>query len=178
MSHTATIQLSKKGLKDLKKSITKLEKQIAMEQKELKDLDKGDSREDRLALTEKLSSIESLEAELQEKIYTREHAKLYPRKRDALKVALGSVVDLMDKNGRMVRYTLVSSLEANPSDGRISVNSPLGRSLVGRSLRETIEWSVGLRANKLQLMRISYKPFVLHFVALPKSPPRKRYFLI
>ena len=154
MSHTATIQLSKKGLKDLKKSITKLEKQIAMEQKELKDLDKGDSREDRLALTEKLSSIESLEAELQEKIYTREHAKLYPRKRDALKVALGSIVEMIDQQGRVLRYQIVDSFEADPSDGRISIMSPLGRELVGRQIKDSVEWAAGRRVMRAQLVAI------------------------
>ena len=93
--------------------------------------------------------------ELLEKRMQLNHAKQLPRKRDALKVALGSVVDLMDTNGHMVRYTLVDSLEANPSDGRISVNSPLGRSLVGRGIRETVEWTAGLRAKRLELIRIS-----------------------
>lgn len=150
-----TVYLSKKGMKELKKEIASLERLLHHAQNELRELDKSDSHEDRYERIESQSRIEMISSELMEKRTYLNNAKLLPRKRDALKVALGSVVDLMDKNGRMVRYTLVSSLEANPSDGRISVNSPLGRSLVGRSLRETIEWSVGLRANKLQLMRIS-----------------------
>lgn len=152
---TNPIYLSKKGQKDLKKSIAKLEKQVEGAQKALRDLERGDSREDRLALSERLSTLESLEAELQEKIYTRQHAKLLPRKRDALKVALGSVVEMMDEKGRLLRYQLVDSFEADPSDGRISVISPLGRELVGRTLKDSIEWGTGRRMMRAQVVAIS-----------------------
>lgn len=150
-----TVYLSKKGMKELKKRIAQLERQHNQALLDLKELDKSDSREERYIRIEKMSHKEALEAELAEKQHQLDNAKLLPRKRDALRVALGSVVDLIDANGRIVRYTLVSSLEANPSDGRISVNSPLGKNLVGKTLQETIEWSVGLRANRLQLVRIS-----------------------
>lgn len=150
---TSPIYLSKKGQKDLKKSITKLEKQVAAAQKNLRDLERGDSREDRLALSERLSNLEMLEAELQEKIYTREHAKLLPRKRDALKVALGSVVEMIDHTGRTMRYQLVDSFEANPSDGRISILSPLGRELIGRQIKDFIEW--GNRGNTIRAQVIA-----------------------
>lgn len=150
-----TVYLSKKGLKELKKQIASLERTLHHTQHELRELDRADSREERFVRAETLGRIELLENELAEKRSQLAHAKLLPRKRDALKVALGSVVDLMDTNGHMVRYTLVDSLEANPSDGRISVQSPLGQTLVGRGIKETVEWSAGLRHNKLQLVRIS-----------------------
>ena len=146
--------LSKKGIKDLKKTIAKLEKQIASEQVDLKNLDKGDDHEDRLALTEKLSAIESLRTDLQEKIYIRNHAKLLPRRRDVLKVALGSIVEMVDQKGRILRYQLVDSLEANPSDGRISIISPLGRELLGRQIKDFVEWGHGSNTMRAQLLAI------------------------
>lgn len=150
-----SVYLSKKGLKELKKQISSLERTLHHAQHELRELDRADSREERFTRAETFGRIEILENELAEKRNQLAHAKLLPRKRDALKVALGSVVDLVDTNGHMIRYTLVDSLEANPSDGRISVNSPLGQTLVGRSAKEMVEWSAGLRHNKLQLIRIS-----------------------
>ncbi len=150
-----TVYLSKKGLKELKKQIASLERTLHHAQHELRELDRADSREERFERAETFGRIELLENELSEKRNQLAHAKLLPRKRDALKVALGSVVDLMDTNGRMIRYTLVDSLEANPSDGRISINSPLGQTLIGRSIKETIEWGAGLRHSRLQLVKIS-----------------------
>lgn len=150
-----TVYLSKKGIKELKKQVASLERSLHHAQHELRELDKTDSREDRFERIEAQGRVEMLAAELLEKQSYLARAKQLPRKRDALRVALGSVVDLADTNGRIVRYTLVDSLEANPSDGRISVNSPLGQSLIGRNLKETIEWTAGLRSKRLQLIKIS-----------------------
>lgn len=154
MQNHSIFYLSKKGLRDLKKSITKLEKRLASSKNELRDLDKGDSREDRLACIEKLSTIELLESELQEKIYMRDRAKQLPSKRDALKVALGSIVEMIDQQGRVVRYQIVDSFEADPTDGRISAASPLGRELIGRQLKDFIEWGRGHKTMRAQLVAI------------------------
>jgi len=155
MNTIETVYLSKKGMKELRKEIAALERRLSHETAELREQDRADSREERFERIEKLARIESLEAEIQEKKMQMEHAKLLPRKRDALKVALGSVVDLIDSKGHMVRYTLVNSIEANPSDGRISVNSPLGKSLLGRSQKEEVEWQSGLRKNNWKLVKIN-----------------------
>jgi transcription elongation factor GreA len=72
-----------------------------------------------------------------------------------MKVAIGSVVDLVDQQGRMVRYTLVESIEANPSDGRISTLSPLGSSLIGKSVKDIVEWGNGMRKHSFQLVGIN-----------------------
>lgn len=48
------------------------------------------------------------------------------------KVAYGSTVVLRDVDGdREITYTLVSSEEANVGAGLISINSPIGRTLIG-----------------------------------------------
>lgn len=120
----------------------------------LRELDKIDTHEQRLSRVEKLAQLEITESELADKQLILNTAKVYPRKRDALKVALGSVVDLIDTQGRMVRYQLVNSIEADPSDGRISVKSPLGQNLIGKTIRETVEWGNGLHVQRLQLINI------------------------
>lgn len=150
-----TVYLSKRGMKDLKKETAQLERTIHQATLELHDMDKSDSREERFERIERLARIEALEVELAEKRTQLDHAKLLPRRRDALKVAIGSVVDLLDSNGRIVRYTLVDSIEADPSDGRISIKSPLGKSLIGRAAKENVSWSAGMRTNSMRLVRIN-----------------------
>ena len=152
---TSTTLLSKKGMKELKKAIARLEHRRDAVIKQLREAEKGETHDQRLERTERLAQLEIIESELADKREILRTAKLFPRKRDALKVALGSVVDLIDMTGQQVRYTLVDSIEANPSDGRISVHSPLGQTLVGRTIKETIEWGNGIRARQLQLVRIS-----------------------
>ena len=152
---TNIIYMSKKGIKELKKQIGHLERDHMYAMNELRELDKTDKHEERLARIEKLASIEVIDSEISDKRGYLMNAKQLPRKRDALKVAIGSVVDLIDQQGRLFRYTLVDSIEANPSDGRISIMSPLGQSLIGKTVQQTIEWSARFQMNQLQLVRIA-----------------------
>lgn len=153
--NTATIYLSKKGMKELKKDVSRLEKDRKKTIQELHEQEKTDNHDERLARVEKLALLESVESELDEKRTLLHGAKLFPRKRDALKVAIGSVVELIDKNGRKVIYTIVDSIEADPSDGRISAKSPLGQSLLGKTISDSIRWGAGIRERQFQLVKIS-----------------------
>lgn len=150
-----TVYLSKKGMKSLKKSVAQLEKDRKKTILELHEQDKTDNHDERLARVEKLAKLESIEAELDEKRSLLANAKLFPRKRDAVFVAIGSMVELIDKNGRKVIYTIVDSIEADPSDGRISAKSPLGQTLLGKTISDTIRWGAGVRERQLQLVKIS-----------------------
>lgn len=154
-SQQKTILLSKKGMKELKKAASKLERRQKQIITELRELDKTDGHDQRLARIEKLAELESVEGQLADKQLYLSNAKLFPRKRDALRVAIGSVVELIDTNGRIIQYQLVDSIEANPSDGRISASSPLGQTLLGRTIKETIDWGSKLGVRQLTLVRIS-----------------------
>jgi transcription elongation factor GreA len=149
------ILLSKKGMKELKKSVSKLERRQRQIISELRELDKTDGHDQRLARIEKLAELETVESQLADKQLYLSNAQLFPRKRDAIRVAIGSVVELIDKNGRVIQYQLVDSIEANPSDGRISASSPLGQTLLGRTIKETISWGSKFGSMQLTLVRIS-----------------------
>jgi transcription elongation factor GreA len=150
-----TILLSKKGMKELKKAVGKLERAQRQIISELRDLDKTDGHDQRLARIEKLAELETVESQLADKLLYLSNAQLFPRKRDAIRVAIGSVVELIDTSGRVIQYQLVDSIEANPSDGRISASSPLGQTLLGRTIKETIEWGSKFGSSSLTLVRIS-----------------------
>lgn len=155
MNQTAIIYLTKKGMRELKKTIVSLEREQQQLILQLHELDKTDGHDQRLLRAEKLTQLENVESELNDKRLYIHKAKLFPRKRDALKVAIGSVVDLIDTSGRLVRYTLVDSIEANPSDGRISIKSPIGERLIGKQIKDMVEWSNGLRQSRFQLVGIA-----------------------
>lgn len=154
MNTAETIYLSKRGMKELQKSIANLERDRKETLMGIREIDKTESHDERLARVEKLATLEIIDSELAEKRMALQYAKPLPRKRDALKVALGSIVELIDTNGRVIKYTLVDSLEANPSDGRISIKSPLGQNLVGKQLRDVVEWTAGIGKKQLKLVAI------------------------
>lgn len=55
------------------------------------------------------------------------------------RILLGSRVRLRREKGADLSYTLVGPAEANPSEGKISHESPVGRALLGKRIGDTIE---------------------------------------
>lgn len=53
-------------------------------------------------------------------------------------VVVGSKVDLKTKTGKKVSYRIVGSVEADPLDGKISDESPIGRALLGKKVGESV----------------------------------------
>lgn len=149
------ILLSKKGMKELQKKISQLEHDRHTMIRGLHDIDKTNGHDDRLERVERLAQLEAVETELTEKRQTLADAKLIPSRSARMQVAIGSVVDLIDQQGRLFRYTIVDTFEADPSDGRISAVSPLGKSLLGKTANDTVHWSASSRTNSLQLVRVA-----------------------
>lgn len=69
---------------------------------------------------------------------------------------LGATVKLKDlASGEGLQYTLVSEPEADFSQGRISVTSPVGRSLLGHKKNEIVEIKVPAGILKYKILKIS-----------------------
>lgn len=149
------ILLSKRGMKELKKSITQLEHDKQTIQRGLREFDKLSSHDARFERNERLLRLEAIDMELHEKQQILNNAKLIPSRHARMRVAIGSVVDLIDQQGRLIRYTIVDSIEANPSDGRISIASPLGSSLIGKTVHDMVEWGQGIHHSSVRLVNIS-----------------------
>lgn len=60
-----------------------------------------------------------------------------PKRSD--KVQLGCTVELKDSKGGKKSVTIVGTVEADPSEGKISDESPIGQALLGKKVGETIE---------------------------------------
>jgi len=53
-------------------------------------------------------------------------------------VRFGATVEVEDENGKRSSYLIVGPDEANPSDGKISFQSPLGRALMKRKVGDVV----------------------------------------
>ncbi len=56
--------------------------------------------------------------------------------------APGSTIEVVDESGEAETYHLVGAVESDPSAGRISVDSPVGRALIGRKKGDKVTVSV------------------------------------
>src|SRR2546421_6399640 len=54
------------------------------------------------------------------------------------RITFGSTVLLEDESGKEVRYQIVGSDETDPARGRISILSPLARTLIGKSVGDRV----------------------------------------
>ena len=69
-------------------------------------------------------------------------------------VEVGSTVKVKDQNGKNFQYSITGSTEADPSQGKISNVSPIGKSLLGKRVGEVTEVSVPSGKIKLEILKI------------------------
>ncbi|MDG1264067.1 MAG: transcription elongation factor GreA [Flavobacteriaceae bacterium] len=75
---------------------------------------------------------------------------------DVSKVLVLSTVELINKsNGMKMTYTLVAQSEADLKTGKISVNSPIGKGLLGKKVGEMAEINVPNGTIQLEITKIS-----------------------
>ena len=75
---------------------------------------------------------------------------------DVSKVLVLSTVELLNKtNGMKMTYTLVAQSEADLKTGKISVNSPIGKGLLGKKVGEMAEIAVPSGTIQLEITNIS-----------------------
>lgn len=71
-------------------------------------------------------------------------------------VSLGSTVKLYDLDtGEELTYTIVGSAEANPSENKISNESPVGKALLGKKAGSEVEIKVPVGLLKYKIVEIS-----------------------
>ncbi len=55
------------------------------------------------------------------------------------KVGFGSKVSLLDQDNKVEQFIIVGRVESNPADGKISNDSPVGRALLGHSVKDKVK---------------------------------------
>ncbi len=75
------------------------------------------------------------------------------RKHD--EVRLGATVKVRHPDGSQEQYTIVGKEEAEPTDGKISNESPVGGALMGKKKGETVEVPVPAGKIKLKILEVT-----------------------
>jgi len=83
-----------------------------------------------------------LEGRIQELESTLKSATIVDGNRNASKIKIGDTITLCAlSSGEQLCYVLVGTEEANPTEGRISVASPIGKALLHKEKGQTVEIS-------------------------------------
>jgi len=149
---------SKEGLKNLREELEQLEH---VERPKITNAiaearDKGDLSENAEyhAAKEEQSLLELKIAKLKQVLST---ARLIDESQlDNSKVLIHSKIKIKNQsNGMEFNYTLVADSESDLASGKISVNSPIGKGLLGKKIGEVAEITVPNGIMKFEILEIS-----------------------
>ncbi|MCX6008715.1 MAG: transcription elongation factor GreA [Chloroflexi bacterium] len=70
-------------------------------------------------------------------------------------VEMGDKVLIQNQDGKIEQFTIVGSAEANPVEGKISNESPVGKALLGKKIGDGIEVPTPAGLLKLMIMDVS-----------------------
>ncbi len=135
----------KKDLSELKARIPEIAKRIS-EAKEKGDLSENaeysEAKEEHRRVQEEITRLKNL-------LNTAKTVE----KKDSDKVCIGSKVTVK-KNGDKKTYTLVGSEESDPSEGKISYESPLGQTLLDKKVGDEARFETPRGESKLSIVKI------------------------
>lgn len=149
-----TFQLTKEGIDELQKELDALVQRrpemaekikIAREYGDLSENAEYQTARDEQQKNEaRISEIEDILA----------NAKLIKKPKSAGQVVLGSFVKLKSASGPR-ELQIVGSVEADPIEGKISDESPIGRALIGKAVGESVEIATASEMSTYTIIAIS-----------------------
>lgn len=138
MAEEKKFYLTKEGLERIKKEYKNLKNlKLSKTKGEIpKTWHSEDLNLEYLSFQEDLSFLETRIAELEHVLENAELIKPPPKDKQNI-VNLGATV-LVEVEGQTDEFVIVGTLEANPSVGKISNESPVGRALLGHKIGEEV----------------------------------------
>ena len=102
------------------------------------------------------------QAEVEERILVLEDILKYARviqdneKQEGI-VGLGSKVELLDiEFDEAFEYSIVSTIEADPDNDKISIESPVGKSLIGKKVNDIVKVEIPHGVVEYKILKVSF----------------------
>jgi len=97
--------------------------------------------------------VERIENEISKINYILKNAEIIKKKKTFKKVEIGCKVSLKSKN-KIIKLSIVGTLEADPLHGKISNESPLGKLLLGKKVGDKINLKKGNSSQVFEILEI------------------------
>jgi transcription elongation factor GreA len=146
-------QITKSGKEELEKELAELKSHrssIADKIAEARDFGDLSENAEYDAAREEQGLLETRIAEIEDVLLNAEMIKSGSK----TKVTLGSKVELKNGN-KLVTYTIVGPVEADPLAGKVSNESPIGKAVFGQKVDETVIVSTAKGEIKYKIVKIS-----------------------
>jgi len=130
--------LTKEGLEKIKKEYQELQTIRESKSKEgVPSFSSEDVNPEYLIFQEDLKFLEDRITELKEVLKSVQLIKTPPREKQNI-ISLGADILVETDDGQSDEFKIVGSLEANPSLGKISNESPVGKALLGHKIGDQV----------------------------------------
>lgn len=151
---TKTFYLTKEGLKRLKSEYEDLKKMQKMEHEEAPTMLEGDALNPDYSFYKE--NLEGLSQRLEELDNILKNYTIIkkPCKKEEATVQIGAKVILKNGSTEKEEFKIVGTLEANPFEGKISNESPIGIAFLGKQVGDTI--SINNNIN-YKILKIRYE---------------------
>ena len=154
---TADLASPAEGLRDLEKELEELKtvgrKEAAEKIKVARSF--GDLSENS-EYDEAMSDQAKLEARINEIEHMIKNAKVFDEEALGTEVVhIGSKVTITNDSGAELQYKIVGFAQADPDEGKISDESPVGKALIGHRVGETVEVEAPIGLLKFVIKEIS-----------------------
>ncbi len=98
---------------------------------------------------------EQTEARIAEIEHILQNVKVINKPKGDSKVQLGSSVTLKSADGKTKEFQVVGTVEADPMNGKISDESPIGKALLGKKEGEAVEIKTPIETTSYKVVAIS-----------------------
>lgn len=151
--------ITAEGYKKLQEKLHHLENEIlpAVEKRLGEAREHGDLSENSEfdSAREEIWQLDRKIAELRQRLSLAEIVT--PAKNKSKEIAFGAKVKIRDiDNGEVLEYTLVGEGESDPSEGLISITTPVGKQLLGHTVGQKVEVKVPAGDLHYEIIKINY----------------------
>jgi transcription elongation factor GreA len=96
-----------------------------------------------------------LEARIAELEHILQNVQIIKISKNNGKIRLGSAVKLISDMGKPEQFQIVGTVEADPLNGKISDESPIGQALMGKAKDDTVEIKLGKQTTSYKIVEIA-----------------------
>lgn len=96
-----------------------------------------------------------LEARISELEHVIQNSKLIKKSKANGQVKLGSIVKLKSETGKATQFQVVGTMEADPLNGKISDESPIGKVLLNKKVGDRVEIKTAAEETTYKITSIS-----------------------
>jgi transcription elongation factor GreA len=150
-----TYRLTQSGVDELQQEHSELVGQRGIIAERIKDARELGDLSENAEYQSAREEQDRLESRISELEHILQNVQIIKISKNNGKVRLGSAVKLISDAGKSEQFQIVGTVEADPLNGKISDESPIGQALMGKAKDDTVEIKLGKQTTSYKIVEIA-----------------------